>query len=70
MVHVNWKKTIIAALDVLLAVYLVFAITSFSEPAKPEAMFSSGMRPSGRFGPAMAGTTSPRSSSSVSVTWR
>lgn len=35
MVHVNWKKTIIAALDVLLAVYLVFAITSFSEPAKP-----------------------------------
>jgi len=35
MVHINWKKTIIAALDALLAVYLVFAITSFSEPAKP-----------------------------------
>lgn len=35
MVHINWKKTIIAMLDVLLAVYLVFAITSFSEPNKP-----------------------------------
>lgn len=35
MVHINWKKTIIMALDIVLAVYLVFAITSFSEPAKP-----------------------------------
>lgn len=35
MVHINWKKTIIMALDAVLAVYLVFAITSFSEPAKP-----------------------------------
>ncbi|MGP1464543.1 MAG: cell division protein FtsQ [Porphyromonadaceae bacterium] len=32
-IHINWKKTIIATLDVLLAIYLVFAFTSFNEPA-------------------------------------
>lgn len=28
----NWKKTLLVVVDVLLAVYLVFAITSFNEP--------------------------------------
>ncbi len=30
--HINWKKTIIGTLDIALAVYLVFAITSFNKP--------------------------------------
>ena len=30
--HINWKKTIIAVLDIALAVYLVFAFTSFNKP--------------------------------------
>ena len=34
MARINLKNTIIALLDVLLAVYLIFAITSFSKPAK------------------------------------
>lgn len=32
MLHINWKKTIIALLDIVLAAYLVFAFTSFNKP--------------------------------------
>ncbi|WP_199741407.1 cell division protein FtsQ [Prevotella sp. OH937_COT-195] len=38
MIHINRKKAVIATLDVLLAVYLVFAITSFNEAAKAGVM--------------------------------
>ncbi|MDD7318568.1 MAG: cell division protein FtsQ [Prevotella sp.] len=37
-VHINVKKTIIATLDVLLAIYLGFAFTSFNEPANPDVV--------------------------------
>ena len=30
--RINWKKTIIGILDIVLGVYLVFAITSFNKP--------------------------------------
>jgi cell division protein FtsQ len=30
--HINWKKTAIVVLDIALAVYLVFAMTSFNKP--------------------------------------
>lgn len=30
--HINWKKTIFIILDLFLAVYLVFAVTSFNKP--------------------------------------
>ena len=30
--HINWKKTAIALLDILLAAYLVLAMTSFNKP--------------------------------------
>ena len=31
-IHINWKKSLIIALDVVLAVYLAMAITSFNRP--------------------------------------
>ena len=30
--HINWKKTIIIALDLVLGTYLVFAFTRFNKP--------------------------------------
>lgn len=30
--HVNWKKIVTVCLDIVLAVYLVFAVTSFNKP--------------------------------------
>src|SRR3981081_689586 len=52
--------------------YLFDASTAFLSsvaiaPAKPSATAGNATRPSGRFGPAIDGTTSPRSSVSVSV---
>lgn len=32
MIHINWKKTAIATIDALLAVYLALAVTSFNKP--------------------------------------
>ena len=32
--HFNWKKIIILTLDLALAVYLVFAFTSFNKPGE------------------------------------
>ena len=30
--HINWKKTIIIALDLVLGTYLIFAFTRFNKP--------------------------------------
>ena len=32
MIFINWKKSIIVLLDVVLAVYLLLAVTSFNVP--------------------------------------
>ena len=36
--HINWKKTAIATLDILLAGYLVLAMTSFNKPDETQKM--------------------------------
>ena len=36
--HINWKKTIIVCLDILLAAYLVMAMTSFNKPDETAKM--------------------------------
>jgi len=36
--HINWKKTAIALLDILLAAYLVLAMTSFNKPDETQKM--------------------------------
>ena len=38
MVHINWKKTLIILLDILLAVYLGFSMTSFNRPDESHKM--------------------------------
>ena len=38
MIHINWKKTLIIVLDMLLAVYLGFSMTSFNRPDESKKM--------------------------------
>ena len=32
MIKINWKKTILVTMDLLLGVYLVLAVTAFNKP--------------------------------------
>lgn len=40
--HINWKKTIIIALDFVLGTYLVFAFTRFNKPDETEVGMHQG----------------------------
>ena len=38
--RINWKKTIIILLDLMLGVYLTFAITKFNKPDKSKKVWT------------------------------
>ena len=40
--HINWKKTIIIALDLVLGTYLVFAFIRFVKPGESEVGMHQG----------------------------
>ncbi len=40
--HIKWKKIIITALDIVLAIYLIMAVTSWNKPDESKtAMYQS-----------------------------
>ena len=36
--HIKWKKIIITALDIVLAIYLIMAVTSWNKPDESEQL--------------------------------